>query len=400
MVLVKNPTYREDLYPSDGNPGDRENGRLANAGRRLPLNERVVATVIKEDTPLWLYFLAGHLDRAGIPKDNFASAVDEGTEQLKGTPALHGVRLERDPRIEVIYDGFNFDDPVVGKAAGERGRALRRAMSLATDEEWARINLYNRRVSRVEGPVLREFPEHDPAFKNPWKRRPDETYEQALARAQGLLAAAGMPGGRGVPTLTMDVSDSGTDDQFFVAFQTDMRRLGLEVQPYKCSWQEQIRRQRESKYQLTGLSWGADYPEAQNFLQLFYGPFRSPGSNSSNYQNPAYDALYKRAESLSAGAERTGLYREMERIVVDEAVWIFRYRREQWSVLQPWLSGFRYNDISSKSYKYSYVDTAKRRELLAGWNPVRRLPALLALAFAALVVGATLWAARRQVKGW
>lgn len=400
MVLVRNPGYRDDRYPTEGNPGDEALGRLAHAGRPLPLNDRVVATVIKEDTPLWLYFLSGHLDRAGIPKDNFDAAVDPLTEALKGTPAAHGVRLERDPRIEVIYDCFNFDDPVVGRAAGERGRALRRAMSLATDEEWARVNLYNRRVSRVEGPVLREFPEHDPAFVNPWKRQPGETYEQALGRARQVLADAGMPGGEGVPAIDVDVSDSSTDEQFFVAFQTDMRRIGLTVRPYKASWQEMIRRQRESKFQMTGLAWGADYPEAQNFLQLFYGPNRSPGSNSSNYENAAYDDLYRQALALKPGPERTALYRQMERMVVDDAVWIFRYRREQWTLLQPWLSGYRYNDISLRSYKYSHVDTARRRELRAAWNPPRLAPGLIALAAAALLVLATLAAARRQVKGW
>jgi ABC-type transport system substrate-binding protein len=400
MILVRNPTYREDLYPSDGSPGDAEAGRLLHAGKRLPLNERVIATVIKEDTPLWLYFCAGHLDRAGIPKDNFEAAIDLTTEQLKGLLAEHQVRLERDPRIEVIYDSFNFDDKVVGAAAGEKGRALRRAMSLALDEEWARINLYNRRVSRVEGPVLREFPEHDPAFVNPWKRRKDETMEQARERARKILADAGMPGGRGVPTIDVDVSDSSTDEQFFIAFQADMKAIGIDVQAYKASWQEQIRRQRESKFQMVGLAWGADYPEAQNFLQLFYGPNKAPGPNASNYQNPAYDALYEQALKLDPGPERARLYREMERIVVDDAVWIFRYRGEQWTVLQPWLTGYRYNDISLKSMKYSHVDSARRRELMARWNPVVWLPSLVALALVAGVVGATLLAARRQVKGW
>lgn len=400
MVLVKNPGYREDLYPTDGAPGDAEKGRLSMAGRRLPLNERVVATVIKEDTPMWLYFVSGHLDRAGIPKENFDTAVDLKTEQLKGLLADHGVRLERDPRIEVIYDCFNFDDAVVGVKAGEKGRALRRAMSLALDEEWARVHLYNRRVSRVEGPVLREFPEHDPTFRNPWKRRGDETMEQARERARKVLADGGMPGGQGVPTIYVDVTDDSTDEQFFVAFQADMQAVGLKVEAYKASWQEQIRRQRESKYQMVGLSWGADYPEAQNFLQLYYGPNRSPGSNSSNYANAEYDALYEQAIALRPGPERTDLYRRLERIVVDDAVWIFRYRREQWTLLQPWLGGYRYNDISLKSYKYSSVDAAKRREMTASWNPVSWWPSILTLGLVALLVGLTLLAARRQVKGW
>ncbi len=220
------------------------------------------------------------------------------------------------------------------------------------------------------------------------------------ARARAILAEAGMPGGQGVPAITMDVGDSSTEEQFFVAFQTDMKAVGIQVTPHKAQWQEMLRRQRESKYQMTGLAWAADYPEAQNFLQLFYGKNRSPGPNSSNYANPAFDALYEQALGMAPGAERTRLYREMERIIVDDAVWIFRYRPEQWSLLQPWHTGFRFNTFSSKAYKYAHVDAARRQALQAQWNPVAWTPTLVALGAVALLVGLTLRSARRQVKGW
>lgn len=400
MVLVRNPGYRDDRYPAPATPADELHGRAALAGRRLPLNDRVIATVFKEQQPMWLYFDSGYLDRTGIPKDNFSTAVDEVTGELRGRQRSHGVVLERDPRLEVIYDCFNFDDPVLGRKAGERGRALRRAMSLATDLVWARKHLYNDRVALVQGPIIEEFPEYDPAFVNPWTRRPDETMEQARQRARDLLAAAGMPGGRGVPPIQVDVSDDSTDEQFFVAFQDDMAQLGLRLEPYRVSWQEQIGRQRDGRFQMTGLAWGADYPAAQNFLQLFYGPNRSPGPNSSNYANPEFDALYERALPLPEGPERTDLYRRMQRLVVDDAVWIFRYRREQWSLRHRWLTGWRYNDISLKSFKYGLVDVAARRAALGEWNRVRWAPALIALTAVGLVVGLTLRAARRQTKGW
>lgn len=400
MVLVRNPNYREEHYPTEGMPGDKEKGRLELAGQRLPLNERVIATVFKEPQPGWLYFESGYLDRIGIPKDNFDAAYDTVTMQLRSPLKERGVVLERDPRQEIIYDGFNFDDPVVGSKAGERGRALRRAMSLAQDAEWAKTNLYNDRVARVDGPIIDAYPEFDPQFRNPWKRRGDETMDQARERARKVLADAGMPGGRGVPALYYDVGDNSLDEQFYVAFKEDMARIGITLQPYKATWQEQMRRQRESKFQITGLAWGADYPAAQNFLQLFYGPNRAPGSNSANYANPEYDALYEKSLLLAPGPERTALYREMQQIVVDDCVWIFRYAREQWSLRQPWLQGFRYNDIVLKAYKYSRVKPPDRPRQVAEWNPVRWGPALVALAAFLALVAATLVAARRQVKGW
>jgi ABC-type oligopeptide transport system substrate-binding subunit len=360
----------------------------------------VIATVFKETQPMWLFFESGYLDRAGIPKDNFDGAVDAETGVLKGLFAERGVVLEKDPRIEIIYDLFNFDDPVVGAKAGEKGRALRRAMSLANDQEWARRHLYNNRVERVDGPLLEEFAEFDPDFVNPWKRRKDETMERARERARKILADAGFPGGLGVPDLYQDVGDSSTDEQHFIAFQDDMKAIGLTIKPYKATWQEQILRQREAKFQMAGLSWGADYPAAQNFLQLFYGPFRSPNSNSSNYANPEFDDLYKRSLVMRPGPERAAAYRRMQQIVVDDAVWIFRYRRTQWGLSHSWLQGYRYNDISSRYYKYCRVKAKVRVERGAAWNPVVIGPTLIALAVVALLIGATALAGRRRTRGW
>jgi ABC-type transport system substrate-binding protein len=400
MVLVRNPNYREDYYPTEGAPGDATNGMLANAGKRLPLNDRVVVTVFKEPTPAWLYFESGYLDRIVLPKDNFDAAVDVATWQLRPRLKARGVVWDRDPKQEIIYDDFNFKDPIVGAGAGYRGRALRRAMSLGVDREWTARNLYNNRVSRVDGPIIRAYPEFDPSFVNPWVRGKDETMEQARERARTILADAGMPGGRGVPAIYVDVGDGSLEDQLFVAFKEDMARIGLNVQPYKVTWQEQMRRRREASFTMTGQAWGADYPAAQNFLSLFYGPNKAPGNNSSNYENPEYDALFAKAELLPPGPERTELYRKMQRIVVDDCVWIFRYAREQWTLRHSWLEGYRYNDIVLKSFKYCRIKTPERPQRIAAWNPVRWTPSLIALGVVVALVAATLVAARRQVKGW
>jgi oligopeptide transport system substrate-binding protein len=399
-ILERNPTYREDLYPSDGNPGDAERGRLDDAGKRLPLNDRVVVTVFKELQPRWLYFMSGFLDRALIPKDNFAGAVDPKTMELLPDLAARGIRLDKDPKLEVIYDCFNMLDPVFGQSAGEKGRAIRCAMHLANDEDWANEHLYNRRVSPLAGPLIQEFSEFDPSFVNPWKRRPGETRAQALDRARAILAEAGYPGGRGIPEIAYEVNDDSTSGQHFMAFQRDMAEVGIRVRPNQVTWSEMIQRTRLGKAQMWGLAWGADYPDPQNFMQLFYGPNKAPGPNGSNYQNPELDRLYERAQAMSPGPERTALYRDMQRIVVDDCVWIFKYRRLQFNLMQPWLHGYRYNDLSYKYFKYCRVDSRERGRDVEDLNRAKPLPMLVFLGvFAVILVGS--WAfAQRSRRGW
>ena len=95
IVLERNPTYRDDLYPGTGEPpdpetgyeGDMENGLLRDAGRRLPLADRIVYTIIKQDQPAWLYFLSGYVDSSGIPKDSWNSAMSSLMEPPPGRAA-------------------------------------------------------------------------------------------------------------------------------------------------------------------------------------------------------------------------------------------------------------------------------------------------------------------------
>lgn len=400
LVLEKNPNYWEDVYPSEGTPEDEAAGRLDDAGKRLPLCNRLVFTVYKETQPVWLDFLLGNLDRAGIPKDQFDNAVDPETRELRKDLADRGVRLEKTPQIEVIYDCFNMHDPVLGTPNGERGTAIRRAMSLAFNEPWARSKLYNDRLDSLQGVLVPEFPEFDPGFANPWKQGPDETREQTLERARQILTDAGYPGGEGIPPIYYEVTDSVTDAQFYAVLKRDMAEIGIDLRATRVTWTQLMKRIDQGDAQMWGLAWTADYPDAQNFLSLFYGPNKAPGPNGANYENPEFDRLYERAVILPPSEERTELYRRMQEIVVEDCVWIFKYRRVTYDLLQPWFHNFKRSALQDRYGKYLWVDSAERTRTAAAWNRPVLTPLFLGLGFVAFVILATLWGARRRVRAW
>ena len=116
------------------------------------------------------------------------------------------------------------------------------------------------------------FDEDAPAFQNPRKPRTGDTRAQAIERARKLPADAGMPGERGIPEIEQDVQESTSDRQFFQASQRDFAEIGIRLKPYTSTWSEMISRINNGQAQMFGLSWGAYYPEAQNFLSLFYSP--------------------------------------------------------------------------------------------------------------------------------
>jgi ABC-type transport system substrate-binding protein len=229
---------------------------------------------------------------------------------------------------------------------------------------------------------------------------PNMTREQALAKARKILADAGYPGGKGIPILQKDVTEGTTNEQFFQVFQRDCAAVGIRVEAFQTTWVDMLSRIRGGRAQMWGISWGADYPEAQNFLQLFYGPNKAPGVNGSNYDNPEFNALYEQALPMQPSPERTDLYRRMERMVIEDCVWSIRYSRRQFSITQPWLHNYKYHDLTSKYFKYCRVDQDRRTADLKKVSPTRYGPLLIGLAGFVLLVGLTLFAARNTRRGW
>ncbi len=399
LVLERREGYRDDRYPSEGAPGDRERGLLDLAGKPLPQNERVVCLVMKEAQPRWLYFECGYLDRVAIPKDNYDSAIDPAIQDVNARMRARGVRLHKEPGMEVFYDGFNMLDPVVGK--GPKAKAIRCALSLATDFAWAAEHLDNGRVEDMQGVIPRDLPEWDPTYRNPWKPLPGETREHALSRARKILADAGMPGGEGIPAITVDVLDNATSGEFFLAMQRDARDVGIPLKQRNTTWQEQIEHSQQGEFQVfNDFGWVADYPDAQNFMQLLYGPNRPPNANSSSYANPEYDALYEKALPMAPSPERTEIYRRMERIAMEDCPWIVRNRHVNYYLAQPWLEGYRPHDVSGKTWKYARVDAARRRHDLRSLNEGRpAAPILATIAFGLLVVVTVLRSGASR-RGW
>lgn len=75
MMLVKNPNFHGETFPTQGDTADIEAGFLKNAGKPLPLLDSIIFTREKETIPYWAKFLQGYYDRAAVNSDNFDQAL-------------------------------------------------------------------------------------------------------------------------------------------------------------------------------------------------------------------------------------------------------------------------------------------------------------------------------------
>jgi ABC-type oligopeptide transport system substrate-binding subunit len=108
------------------------------------------------------------------------------------------------------------------------------------------------------------------------------------------------------------------------------------------------------------VSWAADYPDAQNFFQLFYSKNVSPGPNDTGFSNPEFDAFYERSLKTTSATERLALYKKMRDLVVEESPWIFKFHSVSYDLYHDWLYNFKQNEVANDYLKYLRVDPVLR----------------------------------------
>jgi ABC-type transport system substrate-binding protein len=362
---VRNPkwaeTGREDLYPEHGAPDDPPE-LLEDAGKPIPFIDRIIQYVVDDSTTEWLMFLTGAFESSGVSRDNWDVVI---TKDRMLTPELSrkGVRLLSAPTLTIFYIGFNMDDPVVGRGANpeeaERTRKLRQALTCAFDSE-SYIRFYNNRITRPKGPI--------PPGMAGYDDKPSP-FPFDVERARKLLAEAGYPEGRDPKTgrrlqliLEMGSGDNPEFRQAAELIANFMERIGVVLRPSYNNWPTFLEKMERRQMQLFSLGWVADYPDAENFLQLFYGPNHSPGPNHCNYQNAEFDVLYEKARVMQDTPERSELYRKMAEIVVEDCPWIFTSNPLAYGLHHEWIRNYKYHDFPYGMAKYYKIDVEARDE--------------------------------------
>ncbi len=287
--------------------------------------DRIRYLVIDDMSTQWLMFLRGEVDFLGeISRDNWDMVVGSDGK-LVPSLAERGIRLHTLESLESPYLGFNMRDNVVGA-----NRKLRQALSCAFDyPAWERF--YNGRIVESKGPVP---PGVEGRVADPLPYRFD------LARARRLLSEAGYPDGvdpktgrRLVLSLAIGRPDQSSREMGeLVASFFD--RIGVKLELSFMTWDAYLSAVNEGRVQLYYMVWVMDYPDAQNILQLFYGPNRSPGVNHSNYGNPDYDAAFERED-----------YRLCQEIVREDCPWIFTHYRKDCTLTGPHVGNYVPSDF-------------------------------------------------------
>ncbi len=148
---------------------------------------------------------------------------------------------------------------------------------------------------------------------------------------------------------------------FIEMWKRDMDAIGVRMEVEVAKWPDLRKKSKQGLLQTWELSWGADYPDGENFYQLLYGP-NCGSSNDGCFQLPAFDALYDKAAAIPPGRERTEVYQQMARLVAAYAPMKVHVHRKYNYLLQPWVLGWRKHPFLYESYKYVDIDLARRAQ--------------------------------------
>ena len=229
-----------------------------------------------------------------------------------------------EPQLSVQYLGLNVDAPPFDDPA------VRQAFAQAIDKnKLADLVLKNTALPAV-GILPPGMPDYDQNLVG-------LPYDPVRAR-QLLASSKYAPA---MPQVVLAVSGtSGHMDSVTRAILSMIEsNLGITVTVEQVEWSYFLRDMNERRYQIYSAGWIGDYPDSQNFLDVL---FHSQSSqNHMGYHNREADQLLEQARVEQDPAKRTTLYRQAERIIVNDAPWIPLTHGIQYTLVKPYVKGFR-----------------------------------------------------------
>jgi oligopeptide transport system substrate-binding protein len=145
-----------------------------------------------------------------------------------------------------------------------------------------------------------------------------------------------------------------------------LKLIGLSISVQSNTWPAMLKRIQNRDAQLWGLAWAGDYPDAENFLQLFYSKNAvAGGTNGSYYKNKDYDALFEKARVLPDSPARSEMYAKLAHIIAEDCPVVLGVHRLSVALRQGWLKNDAYDDnLAFPRAKFLRIDLEAKKKLL------------------------------------
>ncbi len=289
-----------------------------------PFLDQIIFKVGKKDLEGFHDFLNGELEESPVPSTK-ATEVQENDRYL---PYIH----LRKPTLHLLYIGFNTrQEPFTNKK-------IRQAFNYAIDKEVI-VREIRKNDSIVAHRILPPgMPGYNPELAG---------YYYSPQRAKELLAEAGYPEGNGLPVIDLwyGPQEENTRKEL-EAYRRYLADLGVVIEIHQApDWPTLRNLLQEGKLSMFRLAWYADIPDPDNFL--FPLLFSQSKMNRTFYHNLKVDELLRKARREINYTKRIEIYREVEKIALEDAPWISQHHKTFEYLYQPYVRGVEVNALGA-----------------------------------------------------
>lgn len=413
IVLVKNEKWWgwKDKNASPGvtsfpaepsSPQDIESEAWtpADANRKLCQADRIELYKETEMLPQFSKFLQGYYDSTFIPVERMDEVAGSG-DNVSEAMAAKGIRMVKNPRMDIFYLAFNMDDDTVGaptkfkdpeleanrKVELDRRRKLRQAMSLAINYDTFLEIFFKSSAVSAQTFIPPGIQGYDDNFKNPYK-----IYDPELKEAKRLMEEAGYHNGIDPKTgthLTLNFAVMGTTSTSKLIndyFVDCWKRLGINVKLDASDWNTYTKKLDDGNFHISTNGWGASYPDPEYFYFLLYGEnskkYGSTKANVSRFENKQFDLLFKQMETMATDEKRTyttldgrevtetrgQIIDQMRDLIVEESPFIPVYHTVQFIMYHSWLKNVKPHPQAENEFEFYRVNKEERAAKRKEWN--------------------------------
>ncbi|MGZ4033895.1 MAG: ABC transporter substrate-binding protein [Bacteroidia bacterium] len=317
-------------------------------GNQLPYLDAVKYTFIKEQKSALLEFKRGNLDMIfQLPIEMIPDILGDLSNAKEGNAPFE---MQVVPAMSVFYYGFQHQSDIFNK------KEVRLAFNYAIDrEKIVNYTLQGEGVPAAFGIVPPCFKDYDNKALHGYTFDPD--------KAKKLMAAAGYPGGKGFPKLTLQINSGGGDRNIQTAevIQKMLKEnLNIDIEINVMPLAEHLESLETGKAQFWRTGWSADYPDPETFLTLLYGkhvPEKLSDKsylNSVRYKSVRFDSLFSAAMQEVDDKKRFDLYRQADQQAIDDGAIMPIFYDEHYRLVQTNVKNFPANAMEYRDMTRVY----------------------------------------------
>lgn len=311
------------------------------SGNKLPYLDGVAITFVNDKQSEFLEFLTGRIDFiSGLTSANKDELLTRSGELRQNYRSK--LVMEKLPYLNTEYLAFMSNEDNKSLPNQYNNILVRKAINCSFDRN--KMMLYLR--SNIGIPALNGFiPYGLQSFDNDYL-----PYDYSVDLAKSYLSDAGYENGIGLPELTLSTTSDYVDLCQFIQHQLAEVGITLNIDVLPGS----IYREKMASGELGFFrgSWIADYPDAENYLSLFYSKNSSPdGPNYTRFSDTKYDKLFESAVNETDIYKRLEIYKDLNEYIMERSVIVPLYYDQVVRFYQKNIKGFYGNPLNDLDLK-------------------------------------------------